>query len=158
MHLLQVDSLQGSVRAALFVQSIIEMPAHGNCEDALASVAAFAAAVRDEQQSRKLKEKKSKSKHQAKGKERSKEKKHKHKHAKDTGKKSVRAPSSSESDSGDSDSQQGTLEEQLARSRTAVRATRELVGRWPSLKNELREVWYPEHLHMQLTACLCALL
>ena len=120
------------------------MPAHSTCDDALASVAAFSAAVKDRDTINKRKEKVRKEKH--KQKEKGKDK-HKHKGHKRRGSRGKGEARLSDSDSCDL-SCQGTLEDQLMRSREAVRATRELLSQHPDVRADLREV-----SHIALPAC-----
>ncbi|KAK9813685.1 hypothetical protein WJX73_003743 [Symbiochloris irregularis] len=83
-------------------------------------------------------DKKSKHKQKSKDKEKHKDRKkdHKHKHSKS---KSRKKDSDSSASSG-SDSGEGTLEEQLARNRAAVRATRDLLYQQPEVRGDLREL------------------
>lgn len=112
------------------------MPAHSTCEDALASVAAFAAAD-VERQRKEARHKTKKSKHKRKEKDKTREKQ-RHKDGKN-GKRMHKETSDSDSDASPL-SANDNLEDQLLRGRNAARATRELLARYPEVRRDLREV------------------
>lgn len=122
-----------------------KMPAHSTCEDALASVAAFSAAIKAQTKSEgrpKHSKEKQKHKHKHKDKqERDKTKSHKHKKARQ---KSKEPHKTSDSDSSDSqEAAADTLEDQLMRSRNAVRITRAILAHHLDVRGDLREVNLP---------------
>jgi hypothetical protein len=117
------------------------MGAHGTCEEALRNVAAFHTASVEDDRNKSRSGKKSKDKDKKKKKKNSKSDKH-GKQKKDVKQQRSKKQKSS---SGDESSSEGgsdveTREQELERGRAAVRVTRDIMSRYPEVKQDLREV------------------